>query len=162
MILTKIRNHSLAGMAVKNLCFAALVLVLAGCAPMPNHPVQELIPDQNTAVVTFYRPAAFVGSLRTYSIRENSQNVGSLKNGTYFSIRVTPGSHTYTSGKDTIIILAKPNSINYIEFVLTAGAWVAEPYFREVPAERAKIEIPKLKDIEPQPDKQQGANHDQS
>ena len=146
-----------------------LALFAAGCAPMPSAkgsilhsgPVPEMLPDKNSAVVTFYRPKAFVGGGASFYIQENGENIGGLRNGTYFSVRTTPGRHTYTAetsvaDKDAITITAKSNTTSYIEATVSMGVWMGEPHLKEVSDATAKPEIQKLKYIELKPVGQPG------
>jgi hypothetical protein len=143
---------------MKKILLSVLALaLLAGCASSSSTafvhpgPFPEMAPEEGLALVTFYRPNDFGGSLISFYVQENGRNVGVLKNGTYFSARTTPGRHTYTAGEDAITITAKPNETNYVEATTPAGAWLGVLHLKEVPADMAKSEIPQLKYIEWQP-----------
>jgi len=141
--------------------FMVSLVVVTGCAPMPSAintlvhpgPIPEILPDNKTGVVTFYRPKNYLANGISFFVQENGQNVGGLKNGTYFSLRTNPGSHTYTAAtssvdKDEITIVAAPNKTNYVEASLGFGRWAGEPHLKETPAVTAKSEILKLNYIE--------------
>lgn len=140
------------------LALAAIVIALAGCAPMPSTlvhpgPIPEMVPDKNSSVVTFFRESRFVAGGLPYSLRESGPTIGVLKNGTYFSFRTTPGSHTYTVeaiGKpsESIAVIVEPNATTYIQ--VNFFAWGLGQFFslEEVPPVTAKAAIQKLKYIE--------------
>ena len=152
---------------------AMLLALAAGCAPktfsgntlVHQGPVPEMVPDKNTAVVTFYRPIEVVGSLLSFFVQENGENIGGLKNGTYFSVRTSPGIHTYTAAgpvieDDAITVTTKANSTTYIESTISPGtSWRPTPRLREIPAVTAKTEIPRLKYIEFSPGGQWGQSN---
>ena len=168
-LLVKLEIIYIGRFAVKNqFCFSVLILVIAlaaGCAPMPKSgqltvhqgPAPEITPDKNSAVVTFYRPSSILGVGISYFVQENGENIGALKSGTYFSVRTSPGSHTYTASTEateTVTIQAAANDTTYVEGTLGWGAFAGRPRLKEVPAGTAKSVIPKLKYVELKPSDQ--------
>jgi len=160
----------------KNLYLVSLVFIVflyAGCASVPagktlvihREQMPEMSPDNNSAVVTFYREGRFLVSAGLpFSLRESGQTIGVLENGTYFSVRTTHGNHTYTveafaKPSESITIIAKPNATTYIE--VNFFAWGLRQFFslKEIPPVTAKAAIQSLKYTELKPKGQTEQNH---
>lgn len=61
-------------------------------------PYTEVPTDNKSAVVTFYREDKFAGAGTSFYIRDkNGKSIGGMIAGSYFSVRLAPGVHTFTT-----------------------------------------------------------------
>src|SRR4051794_26810833 len=95
-----------------------LVLLLAGCAVVEpeKNPAGGDRPQPGKALVYFYRPGRFVGSLRGVQISDGRTALGDLGNGTYFVYQTSPGSHLFNGNghtEDATPVRLEPNRTYY-------------------------------------------------
>lgn len=142
----------------KGLCAFVLIMSLAflsGCAAMPSSkemtvldtPPAPITPDSGSAVVTFFRPWSFLGGGLSFYISEYGQNIGALKNGTYFSIKTTPGTHIYsaaTESTEQVTIQTRPSETVYVKGSMGFGFIAGRPRLQQVTAGDAQKAIQKL------------------
>ena len=119
-----------------------LFLISVGCAKMPlrGDYVEEKSPpqmqaDAQSAAIIFFREWAFTGGGMSYFITEDTNNIGLLKAGSYFTYRATPGKHTYsaeTEARSSVTLDIQPGQTYYIEGGIGMGFWAGRPQLSEV------------------------------
>jgi hypothetical protein len=103
-------RHAIAAMSMVTL--AAAVLMLGGCATnsgnpsTPENPADIIgqpadyttlaAPPADKALVCFFRPSSVVGMAVPWFFIESEKILCTLPNGTYYSLLMTPGTHTFS------------------------------------------------------------------
>ena len=124
------------------LLLAVAVLSLIGCGPVPTRadysymdtaPIIE--PDEESAVIYFFRESAFIGGGISYFVVEDGKNIGMLKSGSYFIHKTTPGMHTYsaeTEAKTFLTLNTDAGKKYYVAGGISIGFWAGRPMLQEV------------------------------
>ncbi len=73
--------------------FAILLGSCVNVETIQHHTLPQVRPDK--ALIYFYREGRFEGSAVGYHIFESGQELGSMRNGSFFHIYAVPGEHIY-------------------------------------------------------------------
>lgn len=106
----------------------------------------------NMATVVFFRPSKFVGAAIGFKVRENGVELGKLRNGKYFMLKVAPGTHQYevhSETKDTLTLEVEAGQTYYVQGVLGMGVVAGRPNL--TPSDQSTFEgmKAKLKEVAP-------------
>ena len=87
-------------------------------------------PPAGMGQVVFFRPSSFVGVALSFPPREGETAYGSLANGRYFILNVTPGEHDFTVRSEVVNHLhleAEAGETQYVSLSLSMGLLAAHP-----------------------------------
>ena len=107
---------------LRSLAFAVAFMSLAALAQDPTSaPAQA--DNASKATVHIYRYKQFVGSALSPSVYCDGVQLARMENGRYFSVKVDPGKHTFTSNdkQSGIDLDLKAREEYYIRVELAAG-----------------------------------------
>lgn len=128
-----------------------IVALLSGCVSATIQPDQVFPePESGKGLVYFYRERKFVGGAVGYNVKEGEQVIGAIKNGCYFFVQATPGSHTYTASTEASssrTIEVEAGKTYYIECSVEMGVFAGHPSLKIVDEAEAKSVLPNLKYI---------------
>jgi len=139
-------------MNIQHLVTAALfgfVALVSGC--VSGSIQKEKIypePEQGKGLVYFYRERKFVGGAVGYNIKEGDTVIGAIKNGTYFFVQATPGTHTYTAATEASTartITIEAGKTYYFECGVDIGVFAGRPAMKIANSEEARSVLPNLK-----------------
>jgi hypothetical protein len=107
-------------------------------------------PPAGYGQIVFFRPSKFVGMAVGFKVREAGEELGLMKNGSYFVIAATPGRHeyeVYSEAKD--ILPVEVGEVYYVSGSLSMGVMVGRPNLTPSDAAafeavRAKLKMSKL------------------
>ncbi|MDF3029681.1 MAG: hypothetical protein K0R03_239 [Moraxellaceae bacterium] len=110
-------------------------------------------PAAGKGQVVFFRPPKFTGAVISFKVREDKQELGVLKNSSYFVADVAPGKHTYvvhSEAKDKLTLEVEEGEVYYVEGGITMGLLAGRPNLSPSAAEafeasRAKMSMTALK-----------------
>ncbi|WP_394392637.1 hypothetical protein [Shewanella woodyi] len=72
--------------------------------PVMKPAIDPITPDDETAVINFYRMETLIGEV-PFDIWSEEGYVGSTRSGTYFQVRVKPGKHTFVALSERYSVL---------------------------------------------------------
>jgi hypothetical protein len=112
----------------------------------------ESAAESGTGTVIFFRPSKFVGAAIGFKVRENGQELGKLRNGKYFVLKVAPGVHQYEvqgEAKDMLTLEVEAGETYYVQGLLGVGIVAGRPNL--TPSDAATFEAikAKLKEVPP-------------
>lgn len=87
-------------------------------------------PAPGKALVVFFRPSAFVGSMIGFIVREEGVELGKLRNGNYFTLQAEPGKHAYvvhSEAKDVTMLELEEGETYFLEGELNMGILAGRP-----------------------------------
>jgi hypothetical protein len=126
----------------------------AAAAPAPAPaPAPAAAPAADShGTVVFFRPSKFVGAAIGFKVRENGVELGKLRNGKYFVLKVAPGTHQYevhSEAKDILTLEVEAGQTYYVQGVLGMGVVAGRPNL--TPSDQATFEgmKAKLKEVAP-------------
>ena len=99
-------------------------------------PTTEALPNGMTAPpegmgqIVFFRPSKMMGAALGFIVRENDQELGKLRNATYFVHTTTPGQHSYvvhSEAKDVMNIEVEAGETYYVSGSLGMGVIAGRP-----------------------------------
>ena len=82
------------------------------------------------ALVVFYRPGGYAGSLISCAVSEDGKTVSSLPPKHYFILIAEPGRHTYSVASesiDKVVLTLKPGETMYTRCGVTLGIFAGRP-----------------------------------
>jgi hypothetical protein len=99
------------------------------------------------ATVYVYRPKKMVGSALEPSVFVDEVELARMDNGRYFAVKVKPGKHIVrmTDDKKGYALDMAPGQVYFFRIGIEAGMWKGHGKITLDDAERAKVEIKKLK-----------------
>jgi hypothetical protein len=116
---------------------AMAALVLAPCVTLSqdNAPSVAPAPSSDTAggatgTVVFFREKKFAGSAIRYKVRENGVELCKLASGTFCSVQVPVGKHTYvvhSEAKDVLNLEVEPGETYYVIGGISMGFMAGHP-----------------------------------
>ena len=129
---------------------AAPAAPAAGGAVAPGEIGQ---PPAGYGQIVFFRPSKFVGMAVGFKVREAGNELGLMKNGSYFVVAATPGRHEYevhSEAKDILPVEVEAGEVYYVSGSLSMGVMVGRPNLTpsdaaSFEAVRAKLKMSKLK-----------------
>jgi len=83
-----------------------------------------------TGTVVFFRESKFVGGGMSYKVRENGVEICKLKNGSFCSVQVPVGKHTYdvhSEAKDVLTMEVESGETYYVIGTLSVGVLAGHP-----------------------------------
>ena len=102
-----------------------LVLTLA-----PWATAQDNAATGGNGTVVFFRESKFVGGGMSYKVRENGVEICKLKNGSFCSVQVPVGKHTYdvhSEAKDVLTMEVESGETYYVIGTLSVGVLAGHP-----------------------------------
>lgn len=115
-------------------------------------PAPAATPESATGTVVFFRPSKFVGAAIGFKVRENGAELGKLRNGKYFILKVAPGTHQYDvhgETKDVLNLEVEAGQTYYVQGVLGVGIVAARPNLTPSDASTFEGMKTKLKEVAP-------------
>lgn len=124
----------------------------AAPAPAAAAPTDTASAESGSGTVVFFRPSKFVGAAVGFKVRENGTELGKLRNGKYFVLKVAPGVHQYevhSETKDVLTLEVEAGQTYYVQGVLGVGIVAGRPNL--TPSDAATFEglKAKLKEVPP-------------
>src|SRR4249920_8327 len=104
-----------------NAAIAALLLVPLAAISQDNAPAATPASDATAAgagTVVFFRESKFVGGGMRYKVRENGIELCKLSNGSYCSVQVATGKHSYevhSEAKDVLTLEVESGETYYVQ-----------------------------------------------
>lgn len=98
------------------------------------------------ATIVFFRPKKMVGAAVGFKVREGDVELGKLRNGTYFVLKVSPGRHEYvvhSEAKDILTMETEAGETYYVQGTLGMGVVAGRPNLS--PSDQATFEAIKSK-----------------
>jgi hypothetical protein len=148
-------------LSVASMVLAASALAQESPAPAPaaaqnaepaTAPAPAAAPESATGTVVFFRPSKFVGAAIGFKVRENGAELGKLRNGKYFILKVAPGTHQYdvhSETKDVLNLEVEAGQTYYVQGVLGVGIIAARPNLTPSDASTFEGMKAKLKEVAP-------------
>jgi hypothetical protein len=105
-----------------------------------------------TGTIVFFRPSKFVGGAVGFKVREGDKELGKLRNGKYFILKVSPGTHEYvvhSETKDTLVLEVEAGQTYYVQGTLGVGIVAGRPNLSPSDAATFEAAKPKLKEVPP-------------
>ncbi len=102
-----------------------------------------------TGTVVFFRESHFVGGGMSYKVRENGIELCKLSNGSYCSVQVPVGKHTYevhSEAKDDLNLEVDSGETYYVIGTLSVGVMAGHPNLSPSSKDVFEGLKPKLKD----------------
>lgn len=139
-------------LAVFGLCAAAFLSGPVVSEEAAAAPAAEAAPAAATGTVVFFRPSKFAGGAFGFKVREKEVELGKLRSGKYFVLKVAPGTHEYvvhSETKDTLVLEVEAGQTYYVEGKMGMGIFAGRPNLS--PSDQASFEAakPKMKEVEP-------------
>jgi len=121
--------------AIKSLAFVAISLaagLMSTSAQALSDKAQQMVgtAPEGKALVVFFRPKKFVGSAVGFKVREDSVELGKLRNGRYFTVAVEPGAHVYqvhSEAKDLLNLEVAAGETHFVRGGLSMGIMAGRP-----------------------------------
>ena len=142
------KSFLISGVAALALCIGASISTQAAepAAAAPGAAAE------GTATVIFFRPRKFVGAAIGFKVRENGTEMGKLRNGKYFSLKVKPGTHAYDvhgETKDVLTLEVEAGQTYYVQGTLGVGIVAGRPNLS--PSDQSTFDSmkDKLKEVAP-------------
>jgi hypothetical protein len=91
---------------------------------------QDSTATGTTGTVVFFRESKFVGGGMSYKVRENGVEICKLKNGSFCSVQVPVGKHTYdvhSEAKDVLNMEVESGETYYVIGTLSVGVLAGHP-----------------------------------
>lgn len=87
-------------------------------------------PPEGMGQIVFFRPGKMMGAALGFIVRENDQELGKLRNATYFVHTTTPGQHSYvvhSEAKDVMNIEVEAGETYFVSGSLGMGVIAGRP-----------------------------------
>jgi hypothetical protein len=127
-----------------NYVFLSSFLLITGCASLgPVYSKVDKIPD-NSGLVYFYRPSAYLGGGMSYDVKTGETVITTLPNGGYYPYFSAPGEKEFwaqTESKSSVTLDVKAGKTYYIKGEIGVGFLVGRPHLMVVAPEIAEKEI---------------------
>lgn len=98
------------------------------------------------ATIVFFRPKKMVGAAVGFKVREGGVELGKLRNGSFFALKVAPGRHEYvvhSEAKDVLTMEVEAGETYYVQGTLGMGVVAGRPNLS--PSDQATFESMKAK-----------------
>lgn len=108
-------------------------------------------PNENEAIIYYYRPSRFLGCGVYYDIKENGKKVTTLYDGGYYPYRTTAGNKfvsAKTEAAEQISFLVENGKTYFVRGKVHMGIMIGRPSLKLVPQEKALKEIQNCRIIE--------------
>ena len=95
-----------------------------------NMPAAAASSGGEAGTVVFFRESKFVGGGMSYKVRENGVEICKLKNGSYCTVKVPVGKHTYdvhSEAKDVLNLEVESGETYYVIGTLSVGVLAGHP-----------------------------------
>lgn len=82
------------------------------------------------ATIVFFRPKKMMGAAVGFKVREAGVELGKLRNGSYFVLKVAPGKHQYvvhSETEDVLTLEAEAGETYYVQGTLGMGVVAGRP-----------------------------------
>jgi len=136
----------------KPISIAFMLLMLALLGGCVTGTIQETKvypePEPGKGLVYFFRERKMAGGAVAYNIQENGEVIGAIKNGTYFFVQATPGTHTYSASTEATksrTIEVEAGQTYYIECGVDLGFFAGQPSLKIVIEDEALSVLPDCK-----------------
>ena len=139
-------------LSIRTVTLSAASIVLAASALAQESPAPAAAPESATGTVVFFRPSKFVGAAIGFKVRENGAELGKLRNGKYFILKVAPGTHQYDvhgETRDVLNLEVEAGQTYYVQGVLGVGIVAARPNLTPSDASTFEGMKAKLKEVAP-------------
>lgn len=131
---------------------AATATSTAEAAPSNAAPAAAADTNADRATIVFYRPKKFMGAGVGFKVREGETELGKLRNGKYFVLKVSPGVHEYvvhSETRDVLTLEAEAGQTYYVEGTMGMGVVAARPNLAPASADAFEAIKAGLKEVEP-------------
>jgi Protein of unknown function (DUF2846) len=140
--------------AVFGLCAAGILSGAMGAEETASNPAPVAAPAAAEAVgtVIFFRPSRFAGGAFGFKVREKEMELGKLRSGKYFVLKVAPGTHEYvvhSETKDTLVLEVEAGQTYYVEGKLGMGIFAGRPNLSPSDLTAFEAAKPKMKEVAP-------------
>jgi hypothetical protein len=101
---------------------------------------------EGQATIVFFRPKKLMGAAIGFKVREAGVELGKLRNGTYFVLKVAPGRHQYvvhSETEDVLTLEAEAGETYYVQGSLGMGVVAGRPNLS--PSDQATFDSMKAK-----------------
>lgn len=101
---------------------------------------------EGQATIVFFRPKKLMGAAVGFKVREAGVELGKLRNGTYFVLKVAPGRHQYvvhSETEDVLTLEAEAGETYYVQGSLGMGVVAGRPNLS--PSDQATFDSMKAK-----------------
>ena len=108
----------------------------------------EVSQPKQLASLTVFREGHFTGSALKPSIYLDGREVARLKNGSYFTMPIEPGTHNLGSSakhEPPLVIEIKPGEPIYIQMIVVTGTWRGAGRLIPVSPDDGKVAVSKLR-----------------
>ena len=129
-----------------------LLLSVVGCGGSVRRLELESLPEPpaNKGLVCFFREGAFLGCAVNFSVYDDREKIGVLRNDSYFFVEAEPGLHTYvakTEVSDRLHVVVEENQTLFIAGSTKLGAFVGQPVLRLANESEGRAKIKELTPI---------------
>jgi pyruvate/2-oxoglutarate dehydrogenase complex dihydrolipoamide acyltransferase (E2) component len=115
-------------------------------APATDPSAAAAATDAGQATIVFFRPRKLMGAAVGFKVREAGVELGKLRNGTYFVLKVAPGRHQYvvhSETEDVLTLEAEAGETYYVQGSLGMGVVAGRPNLS--PSDQATFDSMKAK-----------------
>ncbi len=116
------------GLLIALLCAPLGALAQDAAAPAAAAPAADASSD--TGTVVFFREKKFAGGGVRYKVRENGIELCKLKSGTYCTVKVPVGKHSYevhSEAKDVLTLEVESGETYYVLGGISVGLFAGRP-----------------------------------
>lgn len=109
---------------------ATAATAAADTAPVQSLPAGISAPPEGMGQIVFFRESKMMGAAIGFIVREGEQELGKLRNATYFVHTTTPGQHSYvvhSEAKDVMNIEVEAGETYYVSGSLSMGVLAGRP-----------------------------------
>jgi len=102
----------------------------AQMAPAEALPEGIAAPPEGMGQIVFFRPSKMLGAAIGFIVREGEEELGKLRNATYFVHATTPGQHSYvvhSEAKDVMNIEVEAGETYFVSGSLSMGVLAGRP-----------------------------------
>ena len=120
------------GMLIAMLCAPLGAFAQDAAAPAVPEPAAAPAADASgaTGTVVFFREKKFAGAAISYKVRENGVELCKLKSGTYCTLQVPVGKHSYevhSEAKDVLTLEVESGETYYVVGAMSVGVFAGRP-----------------------------------
>ena len=137
-------NRKLISLGIAALAFAPCVTL-----SQDNAPTTPASDAAATGTVVFFREKKMMGAAISYKVRENGVEICKLKNGSFCTVQVPVGKHTYdvhSEAKDVLTLEVESGESYYVVGALSVGVFAGHPNLSPSTKEAFEALKAKLKD----------------
>jgi hypothetical protein len=122
----KVKLHE--GLLISLLCAPLGAIAQDGAAPAATAQATEA--SSATGTVVFFREKKFAGAAISYKVRENGIELCKLKSGTFCTVQVPVGKHSYevhSEAKDVLTLEVESGETYYVLGAMSVGVFAGRP-----------------------------------